>query len=130
MALAKRMLTGAAPVLALAACSGKDSAPAAGSASVGAECVPMADGLRPVGVLFGEAQGRVVVSCAPEATEAVLQIARRHEVPARGIGTVRPAADGFAVELPAARVSASLAELSSAYFGAIAAIMDTPPGDR
>ena len=37
---------------------------------------------------------------------------------------------GFDVELPAARVSASLADLSSAYFDALAAIMDAPPGDR
>jgi phosphoribosylformylglycinamidine synthase subunit PurL len=88
--------------------------------------VNLDDDLRPVGVLFGEAQGRVVVSCAPEATEEVLRIARRHDVAARKIGTVRPAEDGFEIELPAARVSASLADLASAYFDAIPAIMDTP----
>jgi len=97
-----------------------------GEAPVGAR-VQLGDELRPVGTLFGEAQGRLVVSCAPEATEEVLRTARRHDVPARKIGTVRAADDGFDVELPGARISASLADLASAYFDAIPAIMDAPP---
>jgi phosphoribosylformylglycinamidine synthase len=92
--------------------------------------VRLDDDLRPVGVLFGEAQGRVVVSCAPESTDAVLRAARRHEVPVRRIGSVRPATDGFTIEHAAARVSASVADLASAYFGAIPALMDAPPGAR
>ncbi|HUP51122.1 MAG TPA: phosphoribosylformylglycinamidine synthase subunit PurL [Longimicrobiales bacterium] len=97
-----------------------------GEAPVGAR-VHLDDELRPVGTLFGEAQGRLVVSCAPEATEEVLRTARRHDVPARKIGTVRAADDGFAIELPGARISASLADLGSEYFDAIPAIMNTPP---
>jgi phosphoribosylformylglycinamidine synthase subunit PurL len=84
------------------------------------------DPLRPVGVLFGEAQGRIVVSCAPESTEEVLRIASRYDVPARRIGSVREAAEGFTIELEGARVAASLDEMADAYFGAIPAIMDTP----
>ncbi|HUF77051.1 MAG TPA: phosphoribosylformylglycinamidine synthase subunit PurL [Longimicrobiales bacterium] len=89
-------------------------------------CVRLDDELRPVGVLFGEAQGRIVVSCDPEATEEVLRIADRYDVPARRIGAVREAGDGFAIELPGASVSASLADMAAAYFGAIPAIMDSP----
>ena len=111
------------------ACALAEAALGEGEEPQGAS-VRLEDDLRPVGVLFGEAQGRVVVSCAPEATEAVLRIAGLHEVPARKIGSVRRAADGFAIELPGARVSASLADLSSAYFGSIPAIMDAPPGER
>ena len=46
MALATRMVTGAAAVLALAACSGQDSAPTAQKAASVAEadCIPISDG--------------------------------------------------------------------------------------
>jgi phosphoribosylformylglycinamidine synthase len=107
------------------ACALAEAALGNGEAPVGVR-VRLADELRPVGALFGEAQGRVVVSCAPEATERVLRIARRHELPARKVGTVRAAAEGFEIELPGARISASLSDLASAYFGAIPAIMDSP----
>jgi phosphoribosylformylglycinamidine synthase len=108
------------------ACALAEAALGDGEAPVGV-LVQLDDELRPVGTLFGEAQGRLVVSCAPEATEEVLRTARRHGVPARKIGTVRAADDGFDIELPGARISASLADLASAYFGAIPAIMDAPP---
>ena len=46
MALATRMVTGAAAVLALAACSGQDSAPTAQKAAsvAKADCIPISDG--------------------------------------------------------------------------------------
>jgi phosphoribosylformylglycinamidine synthase len=79
-----------------------------------------------VGVLFGEAQGRIVVSCDPARSDEVLQIAARHEVPAKKIGTVVPAEEGFSIALRTASVSASVAVMSDAYFGALPRVMDTP----
>ena len=44
--------------------------------------------LRTDALLFGESAGRIVVSCARGHTEAVLELARRHDVPAQMIGRV------------------------------------------
>jgi phosphoribosylformylglycinamidine synthase len=109
------------------ACALAESALGDGEAPLGLD-VRLDDDLRPVGTLFGEAQGRVVLSCAPTDTDQVLAIARRHEVPARRIGRVRTAADGFSIELIRARVVAPVADLADVYFGAIPAIMDPPSG--
>jgi len=73
-------------------------------------------------VLFGEAHGRVLVSTGNP--EAVLAIARDAGVPARAIGTVRTAADGFVLRTGGAIIHASTEELAAPYHGAIAAIMD------
>ena len=40
--------------------------------------VRLSDDLPPAALFFGEAQGRIVVSCAPEDVERVLETARRH----------------------------------------------------
>jgi phosphoribosylformylglycinamidine synthase len=85
------------------------------------------DDLRPVGVLFGEAQGRIVVSCDPSQSVAVLRIAARHEVPARRIGRVTSPEEGFTITLGDATVSAPVAALDEAYFGALPRVMDAPP---
>ncbi len=53
------------------------------------------DALPPVPLLFGEAQGRIVLSCDPADTESVLETARRHGVPAKRIGRVTEAGDGI-----------------------------------
>lgn len=56
---------------------------------IGAE-VALGDGFegRLDGVLFGESQSRVVLSVAPEAAEAVRQLAEQHGAQATAIGTV------------------------------------------
>jgi len=54
---------------------------------IGAE-VRLHDELPAAPLFFGEAQGRIVISCAPGNAERVFKIARRHGVPARQIGTV------------------------------------------
>ncbi len=69
-------------------------------------------GLKPRALLFGEAQGRVVLSTTD--AEAVLAIARTHGVPARVIGKVTAASDGLRVAGPAA-FSISSARLVDAY---------------
>jgi len=44
--------------------------------------------LRPDALLFGESAGRIVVSCEPRHVERLLQLAKRHSVPAAVIGRV------------------------------------------
>ncbi len=107
------------------ACALAESAIGDGEAPFGV-AVELHDELRPVAALFGEAQARIVVSCAAHATADLLSTARRHAVPARKIGTVRPVAEGFRISLPGASVAASLTDMVDLYFGAIPALMGTP----
>ena len=72
-------------------------------------------------LLFGEAQGRVVVS-TPDA-EAVLAIASRHAVPARTIGAVTPASSPFTIALDGATLSVAVAAIADAYHEAIPRVM-------
>ncbi|HET9949093.1 MAG TPA: AIR synthase-related protein, partial [Longimicrobiales bacterium] len=88
--------------------------------------VELDDDLRPVGALFGEAQGRVVVSCAPDKTDEVLRVARRHDVPARRIGAVTRAEEGMHIRVRNAEVHATVAEAADVYFGALPRLMDAP----
>jgi phosphoribosylformylglycinamidine synthase len=83
--------------------------------------------LRPVVALFGESQGRIVVSCRPDRTAEVLRIAKRHDVPAGTIGKVVTATAGFSLTVRDGSIAASLPELADAYFGAIPTIMNAPP---
>jgi len=89
--------------------------------------VELADDLRPVACLFGEAQGRIVVSCPPDKTSEVLRLAGLHEVPARRIGRVGSPADDFRIQVPGASISATLAEMADAYFESIGRLMDSTP---
>jgi phosphoribosylformylglycinamidine synthase len=67
-------------------------------------------------LLFGEAQGRVIVST--EAAHVVLGAAKRHRVPARQIGWVR-ASDTLRIRVASTLMSAPLASLADAYHEAI-----------
>ena len=109
-------------VAALAQCALGD-----GEAPLGID-VAIDEDLRPVVSLFGESQGRILVSVSPENTDQVLALARRYEVPAQKIGTVTAADGGFSMKVRDASLSASMAELADAYFGAIPSIMDAPEG--
>ncbi len=68
-------------------------------------------------LLFGEAQGRVVLST--NNPEAVLAIATRHGVPACAIGTVRRASDGLTITVKDRVVHASCERLSAAFHTAL-----------
>jgi phosphoribosylformylglycinamidine synthase II len=72
-------------------------------------------------LLFGEGQGRIVVSAAD--APVVLAIAREHGVPARSIGTVRPQSRELRITAGGTRVVASLERLAAAYHGAIPGAM-------
>jgi phosphoribosylformylglycinamidine synthase subunit PurL len=72
-------------------------------------------------LLFGEAQGRVIVS-TPD-PEAVMAIAKRYGVPATTIGTVREAEDPFALVVGNKRFKSPVGRLMDAYHGAIPTMM-------
>ena len=50
--------------------------------------VVLSDDLPSAALYFGEAQGRIILSCAPGNLDRVLKIAQKHRVPARPIGQV------------------------------------------
>jgi len=68
-------------------------------------------------LLFGEAQGRIVVSTAHP--EAVLAIAKRHGVPAQVIGAVTAAGEGLTITTAHGTCTATIDRLASAYHEAI-----------
>jgi phosphoribosylformylglycinamidine synthase subunit PurL len=72
-------------------------------------------------LLFGEAQGRVIVS-TPDALD-VLAIARRHGVPATTIGTVRSGSGSLDITIGARQLHMSVLQLAEAYHEAIPRIM-------
>jgi phosphoribosylformylglycinamidine synthase II len=72
-------------------------------------------------LLFGEGQGRIVVSTTD--APVVLAMAGERGVPARQIGTVRPAAGELRIAIGGTRIAVSLARLAAAYHGAIPAAM-------
>ena len=90
--------------------------------------VELDDELRPVVALFGESQGRIVVSCDPARTDEVIRMADRHGVPARRIGSVTGAGEGIVVRVRDGSIEASLDAAAEAYFGAIPRIMDAAAG--
>ena len=72
-------------------------------------------------LLFGEAQGRVVVSSSRPAE--VEGIARSHGVPARRIGSVESPDRPFRIRYATGELSASVEHISDAYHRAIPSIM-------
>jgi phosphoribosylformylglycinamidine synthase II len=77
------------------------------------------------GVLFGETQGRIVISSS--APERVLEIARKAGVPCARIGTVRRTSDTLAIKLAGATLTAPLVRLQRAYHDTIPSIMSRTP---
>ena len=76
-------------------------------------------------VLFGEAQGRVVISSGE--AERVLEIAARNGVPARVIGTVTELAEGFTIRAGGRVLQIGTEPAAAAYHEAIPRIMDAAP---
>jgi hypothetical protein len=79
-----------------------------------------------VALLFGEATGRIVLSCDPDDEARILETAERHGVPSRSIGSVSEPGGTFRVETPTGSVAAPVAELRDAWVQALPEIMDTP----
>ena len=78
-------------------------------------------------LLFGEAQGRVIVSS--RAPERVIGIAGAHGLDAAAIGMVKGPGDSLAIEAGTTSFSVSLQEMISAYHDAIPAMMSRAPND-
>ena len=75
--------------------------------------------------LFGESQGRVIVSSADP--ERIMAIARNHGVPCSSIGTVRLNSDVLEIKVSGRTVRSQLARLRTAYHDAIPTIMARTP---
>jgi phosphoribosylformylglycinamidine synthase len=78
-----------------------------------------------IALLFGEGQGRIVVSTADAA--AVVRIAKAHGVPARRIGTSRPAGAELRIAVGGATLRAALSDVADVYYGAIPRVMAGSP---
>jgi phosphoribosylformylglycinamidine synthase II len=76
-------------------------------------------------ILFGESQGRIVLSSSTP--ERILAIASAAGVPCAVIGRVRRKADTLKIKLPRKVMSSSLASLSRAYHETIPTIMSRTP---
>ena len=73
-------------------------------------------------VLFGEAQGRIILSTSN--ASAVIALAERHGVVARQIGTVRSVANGVTIRSLGTILRASTERLADAYCDTIERLMD------
>ena len=93
---------------------------------VGAD-VTLDDALAPAPLLFGEAQGRVVVSCAAADAEGVLAVAQGAGVPARRIGRV--GGETFTLRTGSAVVQAPVDHLREVYETAIPRLMERTAHD-
>jgi phosphoribosylformylglycinamidine synthase len=78
------------------------------------------------GLLFGEGQGRVIVSTAE--AEQVIRIARKHGLPAARIGSVRAAADGIRIVAGSRSIVVEAGECARIYHDSIAERMQAPAG--
>jgi phosphoribosylformylglycinamidine synthase subunit PurL len=85
-----------------------------GTVVLGAGIDTASEGKRSDGILFGEDQSRIVVSASASDGHRILELARKHGVPAQTIGRVggeRLTVDG--------RIDVAVSELADVYFGAI-----------
>ena len=86
--------------------------------------VQLADSLPAAAVLFGEAQGRIVVSCAPGNLARVLTLAQRHDVPAERIGTVGMINGRFKLAGAGISIDLDIAEMSRVWREGIPRMME------
>ena len=84
----------------------------------------LTDGPTARAALFGEAQGRFVISTSDVA--AVLAIAKAHNVPALNIGIVTNKSGGFRITLNDLALVSEVSALADAYHNAIPSIMSQP----
>ncbi|HYW14461.1 MAG TPA: AIR synthase-related protein, partial [Longimicrobium sp.] len=91
--------------------------------------VELDDALPANALLFGEAQGRVVVSCAEAVVDGILDVARENGVPARRIGTVGAPFGTFAIRTSGGAIEAAASELVAVYEQAIPRRMEATVED-
>jgi phosphoribosylformylglycinamidine synthase II len=105
-----------------------ESAFAAGAEPFGVS-VRLGDDLPAAALLFGEAQGRVVLSCAAEKEAELLRALEIHGVPAKRIGTVGARGGTFRIQTRHGTLAAPAAELAEVYESAIPRRMDGTAAD-
>jgi phosphoribosylformylglycinamidine synthase len=105
------------------ACALAESALGAGESPFGVQ-VTLRDAIPVLPLLFGEAQGRIVVSCDPRSADEVLVLAKRHGVPGRAVGQVVSSDEGFRIDGRTATLEADVEILAEIFFGAIPNLMD------
>jgi phosphoribosylformylglycinamidine synthase subunit PurL len=86
--------------------------------------VEVRDALPLAPLLFGEAQGRIVVSCPPSDADAVVAAAGAAGVPAAVLGTVGEADGAFVIRAGDATLDLPVASLHEVYFTAIPRLME------
>ena len=87
--------------------------------------VELNEPLAPVALLFGETQGRVLISCDRDDAHRVLSVAENHQVPTSVLGTVRALSGTFSVVSPLGFIRVRSEEMARRYREAIPAIMET-----
>jgi phosphoribosylformylglycinamidine synthase len=107
------------------ACALVEAAVGDGFDPVGLE-VRLDDAIAPVPLLFGESQGRVIVSCAADQVDGVRTLAEHHGVPCAEIGRVGEHGGRFRIRAGTSGVDVPVRDLVDAFFGAIPARMDAP----
>ena len=105
------------------ACALAESALGRGGSPMGVH-VALHDSLSPLPLLFGEAQGRIVVSCDARSVDDALGLAKKRGVPCRQIGHVVAADEGFRVEGRSVTLEVDVETLLELFFGAIPRLMD------
>lgn len=86
-----------------------------------------ADAIPPAPLFFGEAQGRAVVSCAADEVERLLDVARKHSVPATLIGRVT--GDAFRLRAGDVAIDTPLSSIAEVYETAIPRLMERAAHD-
>ena len=74
-------------------------------------------------LLFGESQGRVVISCAPENLNRVCDLAGSRNLPCQQIGMVGPVNGDFTLQTSEISLRAPITSLAEVYYDAIPKLM-------
>ena len=85
--------------------------------------VELLDELPTAALLFGESQGRVVISCDPEDLMQVATLAESYGVPCRHIGSVGEQNGNYVLRTPEVSVKTPVKNLAEVYYDAIPRLM-------
>ncbi len=107
-----------------------ESALGSGTTALGCDVtVPLETDMSGTSALFGETQGRVVISTSAERADEVLALAADYDVPARRIGLVADGSEGIRITTPRGSINISTAAALERYFNAIPSRMEDRSSD-
>ena len=81
------------------------------------------DRLDPIPLFFGEAQGRILISCDQSSSNRVLQVAKNHGVPCHEIGEVVSPSDGFNISGRSGNLEIEIEKMSDIFFNSLPLLM-------